>query len=619
VSFLGQLKSRNVFRLGMLYIVACWVAIQVLDVALQPFAPPEWVLKFVVFLCMAGFPFALWLSWTFALTPDGLRLEKHVDRSRLDAGTLGQKMDYLVIALLAAVVGLEVLERVMPVQATRETPETTREAAAVGAPEADPATAAPAPAPEPLLGPVEVLPNSVAVLPFDNLSADPEQAYFSDGLADELLNALTRVDGLQVASRTSSFAFRGDDRGVQQIARALRVAHVLQGSVRKAGDRLRVTAQLIDPEEDVNLWSDSYDRNLDDIFLVQEEIANAIVAALRAELGDGIQSVNMASGTANVDAYDLYLRGRELFIAREDLPTAWTLLNQATHLDPSFARAWETLAATHSVARSWLPEDELDHDALALAAARRALELDPDLSMPHAVIAMKHERTGEGYAGAIASLDTAVENDPRNATAHLWRGIKLEEMGYYDHALEDFEACLSIDPAYLNCQQWRAEALLGLGRVQEAIAQFEATLAHNFHSASDAFVSYYVRTGQRPMALAVAALSLRRQFAPVGDWIAAVENPEGNHGAAVARFEEWGRSRNLGLCDMGMVTVALRQDQCFTSEAANARLIWHPDAAWFRQTEAFDAWVREHVWDFWQEWGLPEQCRPVGEEDFTCD
>lgn len=615
MSFLGQLKSRNVFRVGMLYIVASWVAVQVLDVALQPFAPPEWVLKFVVFLCFAGFPFALWLSWTFALTPEGLRLEKYVDRSKVTGGTLGEKMDYVIIALLAAVLGLEVLERIMPV-AVDESPAT---AAVVQEAPAPAPEATPAPEPAPLLGPVEVLPNSIAVLPFDNLSTDPDQEYFSDGLADELLNALTRVEGLQVASRTSAFAFKGDTRGVQQIARTLRVAHVLQGSVRKAGDRLRVTAQLIDPEEDVNLWSDSYDRDLDDIFLVQEEIANAIVEALRAELGAGLQAVQVASGTANIDAYDLYLRGRELFIARENLPTAWELLNQATHLDPEFARAWETLAATHSVATSWLPEDEMDHDALALAAARRALELEPGLSMPHAVIAMKHERTGVGYAGAIESLDTAIENDPRNATARLWRGIKLEEMGYFDHALEDFEACLAIDPAYLNCQQWRAEALLGLGRVQEAIAQFEATLEHNFHSASDAFVSYYVKTGQRPMALAIAALALRRQFAPVGDWIAAIENPAADHAGAVTRFEDWLEPQNLDLCDVGTVAVALRQERCFTSEAANARLIWHPDAAWYRRSDAFDAWARENVWAFWQEWGLPPQCRAVGEEDFACD
>lgn len=610
MSFLGQLKERNVFRIGMAYIVASWVLVQILDVALQPFAPPEWILKFIVFLCFAGFPFALWLSWAFALTPEGLRLEKHVDRSQFANNNAGQKLDYIVVTLLAAVVGLEVMERFMPMD---EEIAAQREARTQVMQEA-PAPVAVAEPEEPVV----ILPNSIAVLPFENLSADPTQAYFSDGLADELLNALTRVDGLNVASRTSSFAFRGDTRSVQQIARALRVAHVLEGSVRKAGDRLRVTAQLIDPVDGVNVWSESYDRDLVDIFLVQEEIANAIVAALTMELGASLAEVNMASGTANIDAYDLYLRGRELFIARESLPTSWELLNQATRLDPDFARAWETLAAVHSVATSWLPGDGMDHDGLALEAARRALELDPDLSTPYAVIGMKHVRTGEGYTGAIARLDSAIENDNRNATAYLWRGIKLAELGYSDRALDDFEACMSLDPAYLNCQQWRATALLGMGRVQEAVAQFEATLKYNFHSASESFVSYYVTTGQLDKAYMLAALALRTQFAPVGDWVAAIENPEADHAAGLARFEEWGRPHNMDVCNMGAVAVAFKQLDCLTT-VENAQLLWHPDSAAFRQTPEFKTWVAAQLWDYWQAQGLPSQCQMVGEDDFTCD
>jgi TolB-like protein len=609
MSLLGQLKSRNVFRVGMAYIVAAWVLIQIADIVLQQFAIDPWAIKFIVFLSLIGFPLALWLTWTFALTPEGLRLERYIDRGEYSTDVALKRLDFIIIALLAAVVGLEALERYMPLPGA---PVETGQAA-LTAPDADSM-----PVPIEPAEPVEILENSVAVLPFGNLSDDPNQDYFSDGLADELLTALTRVKGLNIASRTSSFAFRDDQRSSRELAQALRVAYLLEGTVRKIGNRLRVTVQLIDADADLSLWSDSYDRDLDDIFLVQEEIANAIVAALQAELGAGLQAVNVASGTANIDAYDLYLQGRELFIARQNLPAAWELLNQATHLDPSFARAWETLAATHSVATSWLPEDRLDHDALALAAARRALELDPDLSMPHAVIAMKHERTGAGYAGAIDSMDTAIENDPRNATARLWRGIKLGEMGYIDHALKDFDACLAIDPAYLNCQQWRAEALLGLGRVQEAVGQFEATLEHNFHSASDAFVSYYVKTGQRKMAYLVGALALRRQFAPVRDWVAAIENPDGDHSARLNRFRQWSATHNLDICDLAMVAVAFRQEHCYTS-VENARLLWQPDTATFRESPAFKAWVREQLWDFWQEWGLPPQCRMIGEEDFACD
>ncbi|MEM1412862.1 MAG: tetratricopeptide repeat protein, partial [Pseudomonadota bacterium] len=318
------------------------------------------------------------------------------------------------------------------------------------------------------------------------------------------------------------------------------------------------------------------------------------------------------------DAYDLYLRGRELFIARESLPLSWELLNQATRLDPQFARAWETLAAIHSVATSWFPGDGIDHEVLALAAARRALELDPELSMPHAVIGMKHEVTGAGYAGAIASLDQAIANDPRNATARLWRGITLKDMGYIQRALDDFDACLAIDPAYLNCQQWRAEALLGVGRVQEGIAQFELTIPYNFHATTDAFVPYYVKTGQLKTAWLVASLATRNPYAPIRDWVDAIAYPDSDHSARLARFSDWGRTQNLDVCDMGMVAVALDQRHCWTT-MRYARLMWQPDTAGFRQTPEFKAFVNEHLMELWVEWGFPPQCRDLGSGAFECD
>lgn len=604
MSILGQMKQRGVFRVGMAYIVAAWVFVQVMDIILQNFAAPDWVLKFVVFLCFTGFPFAVWASWSLEMTPEGLRLEKHVDRSRYPHHKPGEKLDYVIMALLAAVVGLIALERFMP-----EPPELPARPA--------PATQAetpPAPEPEP----VEILPNSIAVLPFVNMSADPSQEYFSDGLSEELLNVLTHVDGLNVASRTSSFAFKGDQRSIQQIAHSLHVANILEGSVRRVGDRLRITAQLIDAGADVHLWSDSYDREMTDIFQVQSEIANAIVSALTTELGVGLQAVDVQSATSNLDAYDLYLRAREMFIARENLPTSWELLQEATHLDPEFARAWETLAAVQSVATSWFPNDGIDHASLALAAARRALELDPGLSMPHAVIGMKFETTGEGYTGAIGSLDLALKNDPKNATAWLWRGITLKDMGYAEQSLADFEHCLAIDPMYMNCRQHRAEALLDLGRVEEAVREYESTLPYNFHSASDDFVSYYVKTGQKKLAYTVAALALRKQFAPVREWVEAIENPDSDHSAAEARFREWGEAYKLDVCDMGTVPVALRLERCLPV-IRRARLMWQPDAAWYRRTQSFKDYVEQNLMVYWAEHGFPPQCRKLDEGDFECE
>ncbi|MDX1459995.1 MAG: hypothetical protein R3348_02970 [Xanthomonadales bacterium] len=601
MSLLGKMKERNVFRVGMAYIVAAWVLVQMMDIILQNFAAPDWILKLLVFFCFAGFPFAIWMAWTFAMTPDGLRKEAHIDRSKLDHPDQGKKLDYAIMALLAVVIGLVSFERFMPAAPEVEKPMVE----VIDTPEVVPT------------GPI--LENSIAVLPFVNMSADPGQEYFSDGISEELLNVLTKVDGLNVASRTSSFAFKGDSRSIQQIARQLRVANILEGSVRKVGDRIRVTAQLIDAETDVHLWSDSYDREMTDIFQLQDEIANAIVAALRTELGVGLEKVTVRSATSSLDAYDLYLQAREMFLARVNLPTSWTMLERATVLDPSFTKAWETLAAVHSVATSWFPGDGIDHESLALAAARRALELDPSLSMPHAVIGMKHQVTGEGYPGAITSLDKAIENDPRNSTALLWRGITWYEMGYADQALEDFEGCLAVDPGYLNCQQYRALALLTLGRVSDAVRAFEATLDDNFHSTTGAFVPYYLHSGQRSMAYAIAALALREQFAPIKFWIEAIEDPQGDHEPRVARFEEWGEMSNQGICDLDFVAVAMRQAQCMDRKV-NAEQKWLPDAAWFRETEAFKDYVNANLMAYWREHGFPAQCRPLDDEgDFECD
>lgn len=600
MKFLGELKRRNVFRIGMAYIVAAWVAYEVGNIISANLSAPDWVMALVMALLILGLPFALYLAWVFALTTQGLRKESDVNQIDTLVRKSGHKLDYITMALLAAVVGMVALDRYMPAPVIPDVA-------------VEPAIPASVPEPDPVIEE-----NTIAVLPFVNMSAEADQDYFSDGLSEELLNVLTQVEGLKVASRTSSFAYKDDTRNIRQIARSLRVANILEGSVRKVGDRLRITAQLIDTSNDRHLWSDSYDRDMNDIFQVQAEIANAIVSALTTELGVGLQAVNVRSATSNLDAYDLYLKARELFIARENLPTSWQLLEQATHLDPEFARAWEALAAVRSVAISWFPGDGVDHDSLALAAAHRALEIDPGLSMAYAVIGMKHEVTGDGYAGAVRNLDTAIENDPNNATAWLWRGLTLKDMGYIDAALADFDQCLSIDPGYIICSQYRALSLLSLGEIEAAITQFEATIEDNFHSTDESFVSYYVHSGQRNTALLVAALAFRKEFAPVKDWIEAIENPLEDQSIRVDRFNQWGAAHNMTVCDMGDVAVALRQEQCFPT-VVNASLMWHPDTAYYRKTAAFKAFVNTHLMDYWQENGFPPQCGELGDGDFVCD
>ena len=191
-------------------------------------------------------------------------------------------------------------------------------------------------------------------------------------------------------------------------------------------------------------------------------------------------------------------------------------------------------------------------------------------------------------------------------------------MGYLEKGLADFEQCLEIDPAYLNCAQYRAETLLGLGRIEEAVNQLEVTFPFNFHSTDDKFVSYYVHTGQKKMAYLVASLAVRNHFAPIKDWIDAIENPDEDHSLRVERFNEWGEDFNIDVCHMDSVAIALKQEQCFTT-IANAGLLWQPDTAYFRKTQAFKDFVNDHLMSFWQENGFPPQCRPLADSDFACD
>jgi len=602
LSFFHELKRRNVLRVGAAYTLAAWLFIQVAETIFPLFGFDDTPARIVVIVLAIGFLPVLIFAWAFELTPEGLKKESEVDRSSSITPYTGKKLDRMIIVALALALGYFAFDKfVMSESREASIAESARQEGRA----------------EALVDAVEP---SIAVLPFTNMSNDANQEYFSDGISEEVLNLLVQVEGLEVASRTSSFTYKGENLNLPEIAAKLKVNYILEGSVRKDGERLRITAQLIDAGSDRHLWSDSFDRNMNDIFRIQEDIANAIVTALTTRLGIGLKEIDIGPVTNNISAYDLFLEGRELFIARENLPKSWQLLERATDMDPQFARAWETLAAVHGVAASWDRGDGIDHSTLALTAAHRALEIDPDLSMPYAVIGMKFHVTGEGYTGAIRNLDIAIEKDPKNATAWLWRGITFKDMGYFDKAIADFERCLDIDPEYLLCSQHLASGLLDSGQTEAAIEQFEKTIPYNFHALDDQFVSYYVHNGQRNMAFLIATTddTALAQYGPVNDWIEAIENPFEDHTAQVARFNQWGATRNINICDMGSVAVAFRQDACF-SDVENVGMVWYPDAAYYRKTPAFKQFANIYFKDYWLQNGPPPQCRQLDNGDFECD
>ncbi|NCF16190.1 MAG: adenylyl cyclase, partial [Gammaproteobacteria bacterium] len=363
MSLFQELKRRNVIRIAILYAVSSWVLLQLTDVLSSLLNVPESAGSIVVMLLLLGFFPALIFAWVYEMTPEGLKREVDVDRNQSQTPETGKKINVVIVVLLVIAIGGLIADRLIP--------ETTVEVDDVLVDLTD--------------APIDEL--SIAVLPFADLSPDQDQQYFTDGLSEELLNLLVRVDDLHVASRTSSFAYRGSTLSVPEISQALKVGHILEGSVRKDGDRIRITAQLIEADTDRHLWSENFDRELVDIFAIQDEIANAIVQALTGKLGVGAdRAISVDVATENTDAYEMYLTARELFLKRAELPESIRLFRAAVELDPTFVRAWEGLAAVEAVGNDWIPDD-IDHYPLAEEAAEMALSLDPDSSMALAVLA----------------------------------------------------------------------------------------------------------------------------------------------------------------------------------------------------------------------------------------
>jgi adenylate cyclase len=598
MTFFQELKRRNVIRVGALYLVAAWLLLQLTDVLSSLLPVPEWTGSLVFLLLAIGFFPVMLFAWVYEMTPEGLKREADIDRSRSITSSTGHKINTVIIVLLVLAIGGLIADRLVPeASVVTEVTETETVAAAI-----DDA--------------------SIAVLPFADLSAARDQQYFTDGLSEELLNLLVRVDGLRVASRTSSFAYRDSTLGIPEISKDLNVGHILEGSVRKDGGRIRITAQLIEAGTDSHLWSENFDRDLVDIFAIQDEIANAIVAALAGQLNLGDdKAVIVEAATDNLDAYEMYLAGRELYINRIEISESIRLLQAAIELDPNFARAWESLAAAEVIGDAWLAEDGIDHLALAEEAANRALELNPELSMPMAVLATLMETREKDVVAGLALYEDAIARDPKNTTAWLWKGILFDFAGFMDEAIEAFQQCLAIDPGYLNCKQIMAKSYLSKGDTETALRLHSETLESTFHSTSYAFVPTYVRTGHRLLAVHIADAKLGHDNAPVIEWIRAIENPDGDNSAGYARLKDWERRTDTGidLHSIYNVFLTFRDYDELVAEDGAGWVSWLPEAEEFRASPQFKQFILDSgIFDFWQSYGFPPQCRPIGDDNFEC-
>ena len=612
MSLFEELKRRKVVRVAVVYAATAFAIVQAADVMLPRLGVPDWTLTLIVVLVVLGFPVAVVLGWALELTPEGLRVTAATPAAGGEPppSLLGKRTVFASALLVAVGVGLGAGWFLRP---AAESPGVSPPAAAVAPTTAESLSLAPISHPAG---------KSIAVLPFVNMSPDADNEYFADGISEELLNVLVKVDDIGVASRTSSFAYKGRELGAAVIARELKVNHILEGSVRKSGNRVRITAQLIDAVEDRHLWSETYDRDLDDIFAIQDEIANAIVAALRGTLGvdEAPRVVMVRADTENLDAYQLYLKARELFITRTALDESVRLSEEVVALDPEFARGWEVLAAASAIIIDWQDSyPGIDTDQLfaqALEAAERALALEPTLALPWAVRALLlNYKLPIAFAESLVLFDKALSADPAQASVYLWRAIVWINLGFLERAMHDVDACLVIDPAYGNCLRWKALTAALMGDDATALELYERGIATGFvTNRADTIIERLVARGDR---LAAMLLMGQLQMPPELQQaiIGAIERgaPPAQLAELLARHPRF---------DTPTWHLALRAyDRAAAWEGRITTLVsyWDPVHTGFRNSPAFRR-ILEYlgVPAYWREHGYPPLCRPVGDDDYEC-
>ncbi len=479
-SFFAELKRRNVLRAGVLYIGAVWALAQGLAQLLPLFGPYDWIVRWFVMAGAIGFPFWLAFAWFYEFTPSGLKRESEIDPSDSLAHHTSRKLNIWIFGVMAlAIVLLATNQFVLHKDSGDSATKNDK---------------------------------SIAVLPFVNMSSDKEQDYFSDGLSEELLNQLAQIPQLRVIARTSSFSFKGKEVDVATIARALNVANILEGSVRKSAHVLRITAQLVRTSDSSHLWSQTYDREMSDVFKVQDEISRDVVAALKVKLLPAEQPANLQR-TSNSEAYEQVLIGKE---ARKHggydaFHRAVVAFQRAVDLDPTYANAYAGLAQAQGFFADFspTPAERAAEIKKAFVSADKAIELAPDLAMAYSVRGLLRHRLSWDWKGAQADFKRAVSLDPNDAQTYYYAQGYAQALFFAGHQNEAFamdRKATTLDP--LSPEAW---SVLGW---------------------------HHAFAGQYPEARVALKRSL--ELSPDGPWAAFllgyVELKEGNSDRAAAAF-----------------------------------------------------------------------------------
>jgi len=457
LSLFNELKRRNVFRVGIAYIVVAWLVAQVLQLIFESFGTPDWVMKTVLVLLATGLPLALFFAWAFEMTPEGLKREHEVDRSQSITSQTGRKLNNTIFVVMALALAYFAYDKF--VVSERASAVTTESAAEQ--------TSAQVSTPQVVTEEVSTEPDkSIAVLPFVNMSSDTEQEYFSDGLSEELLNLLAKIPELKVASRSSAFQFKGEKIDITEVAQKLKVAHVLEGSVRKAGNNVRITAQLIKADDGYHMWSETYDRSLDNIFAIQDEISAAVVAALKIELlGDAPKSE-----VVDPEAYALWLKGRYIYAkwGKENFELSIEAMKAALVIEPDYVEAWASLSVAYLTQTQSGYLDAAEGIALSRAAIEKALAIDPNRASVLARLANIQNQFDWDWASAEATVQKALEVDPLDSRVLGAAGTIASNLGRGEESLAFYQRILDQEPLDLVNLYNKADSLHRLGRLEDA-------------------------------------------------------------------------------------------------------------------------------------------------------
>lgn len=618
ISFLAELRRRNVVKVGITYVVAAWLLIQMVTTVLPTFNAPPWIAQSVTFLLILALPFVLLFAWAFEITPEGLKKTSDVAPEASIAPRTGQRLTYLIVALLVVAVGLVSVDLF---RVGVKVPQASN-----AAPAAQPAEAGPVQPPTArAANDAQVLPNSVAVIPLANLSPRQEDAYFAAGIHDEILSQLGKLKNLSVIARTSVMQYAGTTKTIQEIGRELGVKTVLEGSVRYADGRVLVTAQLVDAATNVNLWNDSYERELSNVFAIQADIAMNVANAMRAEFTPAEQRSIERTPTASLDAYDRYLIATNR-IGKPPLRgpgSAIEAVDAALALDPDFVKALVLKANIHGAlsqqasAAAYAADDEQ-----MLTAALRAAQLEPGAPETQALLAAVRGRRGEWAAAETAFRQT----NGAAASARLYR-THLFSVGRLEQAQEVSAVARRTDPLE---PVTRGFYLLGFAMVGDTErAEQEYVRGVDAFGGNWPLGTWFVTMARVRLDRALSPDEVLPGMAPnsAQNWVPQYLQSKG---AGLARLREFAADQSLGIDHLSVIALwsayfggpdlSLEAiERATRRNAQNAFLLWLPAMRDVRQLPRFKAFVKEvGLVDYWRQYGWPTLCKPVGAGDFAC-